>query len=373
MRNPDSARSKFHLPGLFAIFCILLLLSACQAAPAVSPAPDVQASGSTTPAARSADTATPVPPTSLPDTPTQPPSSAPAQASPSAQPAESSAASTNADASYTASSAEAGPTASVEQPTQPAPTQTLPAASPTASSSTASGPAASATALCTDKAAFYGDVTIPDDTGFEQGVSFTKTWRFRNEGDCTWDETYAMVFAGGEFLNGPLSAPLAVRVAPGEIANLSIDLRTPDRGGVFRSYWQFQNPQGARFGTGAGGQEPFWAQVVVSWMPPGGGNSGAGSGGGSAGGSAGGSSSTNPPATPASGAGSPTATPGAGSGGDQGSAAHPPPPPPAQVQAVIRVRVAPHPPLIPGRVPFPAFRQAARPRIIPDSYRSCWG
>ena len=148
--------------------------------------------------------------------------------------------------------------------------------------SSGSGSAASATAACNDKAAFYGDVTIPDDTGFEQGVGFTKTWRFRNEGDCTWDETYTMVFAGGEILNGPLSAPLSMRVAPGEIANLSIDLRTPDRGGVFRSNWEFQNPQGARFGTGAGGHEPFWAQVIVSWMPPGGGNSG-GSGSGSGG------------------------------------------------------------------------------------------
>lgn len=138
------------------------------------------------------------------------------------------------------------------------------------SSSTNPQGAATAPTACTDKAAFYGDVTIPDDTGFQQAVSFTKTWRFRNEGDCTWDTSYALVFAGGEILNAPLVSPLAAPIAPGQIAELSLEMRTPDRGGTFRGYWEFQNARGARFGTGAGGHDPFWVQVVVSWMPPGG-------------------------------------------------------------------------------------------------------
>ncbi len=137
-------------------------------------------------------------------------------------------------------------------------------ASPSGSQPTAANP----NPTCSNIAAFYGDVTIPDDTAFEQNVTFTKTWRFRNEGDCTWDSSYAMVFAGGEMLNTPLINPFVTQVAPGEIVNLSLEMRTPDRGGNFQSLWQFQNGQGTRFGTGASGHDPFWAQVVVYWYPP---------------------------------------------------------------------------------------------------------
>lgn len=137
---------------------------------------------------------------------------------------------------------------------------------PTTANPGGAQPAAPTTApTCSDIAAFYGDVTIPDDTAFEQNVTFTKTWRFRNEGDCTWDSSYAIVFSGGEMLNTPLINPLPVRVAPGEIVNLSLEMRTPDRGGNFQSFWQFQNGQGARFGTGVSRHDPFWAQVVVYW------------------------------------------------------------------------------------------------------------
>jgi uncharacterized protein YkwD len=310
------AKAQSGLITLLLVFIFIFLLSACQpdaaATPQIAPNTADPLLASSTPAPPSAaqsETGAAQP------GPTQ---ASLGQASPTAQPLAETPTEVSSSGSSSTSPGGVSPTPTAEQPTQPAPTQTSPTAT---AASTGSGSTASSTAACTDKAAFYGDVTIPDDTGFEQGVGFTKTWRFRNEGDCTWDETYAMVFAGGEILNGPLSAPLSMRVAPGEIANLSIDLRTPDRGGVFRSYWEFQNPQGARFGTGAGGHEPFWAQVIVSWMPPGGGNSGG------SGGSAGGSSPTTPPATPASGGGSPTATPEAGSGGGSGSGASPTPSP----------------------------------------------
>ena len=302
MRYSQLARSQPALTGIILVFSVVFLLSACQ--PEATASPQSAPLTSPSPIAAELIPASPTPALSTAN-PEEPAASAAVQSQSNSTIASSTAASPTETSS-------ASPTSSAEQPTQPAPTQAPSSTSPTAeSTSSGSGPAASSSAACNDKAAFYGDVTIPDDTGFEQGVSFTKTWRFRNEGDCTWDETYTMVFSGGEILNGPLTAPLSTRVAPGEIANLSIDLRTPDRGGVFRSYWEFQNPQGARFGTGAGGHEPFWAQVVVSWTPPGGGspgggdNSGGNSGGGSSGaGGAGGNPAvtpTTPPSTPASG------------------------------------------------------------------------
>jgi len=262
MHAMDLFRGKNRLWGILFGFSLGLLLSACQAG-LTSPTPHLAA-----PSAASLPSSTAIP------------------ASPSPQPTATSLATPS--ASPTASpmaSPMASPTAA--PPTTPPLASPLasPSASPTAAPPPTASPMISASppppsasptppiaAGCADKAAFYGDVTIPDDTAFDQAASFTKTWRFRNEGDCTWDSSYALVFAGGEMLNAPLVRLLAASVAPGQIAELSLEMRTPDRGGVFRSYWEFQNGQGVRFGTGAGGHDPFWVQVVVSWMPPGGGS-----------------------------------------------------------------------------------------------------
>src|SRR5687768_151168 len=56
----------------------------------------------------------------------------------------------------------------------PTPTRVIP-------SSTVAVPASTC-----DLARFIKDVSIPDGTVFAPGASFTKTWRMRNEGTCTW-------------------------------------------------------------------------------------------------------------------------------------------------------------------------------------------
>ena len=96
---------------------------------------------------------------------------------------------------------------------------------------------------------------------------FTKAWRIRNEGTCTWDG-YELVFAGGSILNGPQAAPLP-RAAPGDIIQVSVDLKAPAQGGKYTSSWQFQNAAGKRFGVNSAGQDDIWAQVQVDWGPGG--------------------------------------------------------------------------------------------------------
>ena len=52
---------------------------------------------------------------------------------------------------------------------------------------------ASAAQYCTDRAQFVTDVTVPDGTKYDPGATFTKTWRLRNVGTCTWTTAYTMV------------------------------------------------------------------------------------------------------------------------------------------------------------------------------------
>jgi uncharacterized protein YkwD len=121
---------------------------------------------------------------------------------------------------------------------------------------------------CTDVAAFYDDVTIPDNTPFEQNTPFVKTWAIRNEGTCTWDANYALVFAGGDPMSGSLSVPLP-ETQPGGIMNVSIDLVSPPQGGQYTGYYEFINSEGKRFGVNSGGIDKIWVTISVRWYKPG--------------------------------------------------------------------------------------------------------
>jgi uncharacterized protein YkwD len=119
---------------------------------------------------------------------------------------------------------------------------------------------------CIDKAAYYGDVTIPDGTSFKQNETFTKTWKIRNAGTCSWGKGYSLIFAGGDQMNGPLSTPMPA-VTAGDIVDVSVNLVTPPNGGEYVGNWEFQNPQGKRFGVNSGGGDLIWVKIGVSIYP----------------------------------------------------------------------------------------------------------
>ena len=76
--------------------------------------------------------------------------------------------------------------------TQNAPTKTPipPTATPVPPTNT---PVPTAITYC-DWAAFITDVTVPDGTQFAPGEVFTKTWRLKNIGTCTWTPDYDIAF-----------------------------------------------------------------------------------------------------------------------------------------------------------------------------------
>jgi uncharacterized protein YkwD len=149
------------------------------------------------------------------------------------------------------------PTATETSP-QPSSTQAVP--SPTL---TSLAPQANTTQSCTDTAGFFGDVTIPDNTPFQQNVSFVKTWRIRNEGTCTWGPGYTLIFYGGNAMGAPLSNPMPV-IEPGKVGEVSVNLKSPASAGTFTGHWVFQNPSGKRFGVNSNGIDTIWVKIGVS-------------------------------------------------------------------------------------------------------------
>lgn len=117
-------------------------------------------------------------------------------------------------------------------------------------------------AIC-DQAQFVSDLTVPDGSTFTPGAAFTKTWRLKNIGTCTWTTAYKVVFAGGDQMGATTSVKMPVSVAPGAMVDVSVPLTAPSTGGHFKSLWKISNAANAQFGIGASASDPFWVDINV--------------------------------------------------------------------------------------------------------------
>lgn len=123
-------------------------------------------------------------------------------------------------------------------------------------------PSATAPA-CSNRAEFVRDVTVGDNTRIQPGESFTKTWRLRNTGNCTWTTAYTAVFDSGDQLSGPDVAALPAEVPPGRTVDLSVSLVAPLKKGQYQSFWKLRSGDGQVFGLGERGNRAFWVLINV--------------------------------------------------------------------------------------------------------------
>ena len=114
-----------------------------------------------------------------------------------------------------------------------------------------------------DKLQFVSDVTVPDGKRFPPDANFTKTWRLKNAGTCTWTTSYALVFVSGNRMSGPSSQALGGSVAPGQTVDISVRLIAPSDAGSYTGNWMLRNPAGVNFGAGDAASNPFWVKIVV--------------------------------------------------------------------------------------------------------------
>ncbi len=141
------------------------------------------------------------------------------------------------------------------------PTPVPPTATPTATPTTTPAPI-----VCTDRAQFITDVTVPDGTTFPPNQTFVKTWRLKNVGTCTWTTSYQLAFVSGNAMGGT-DTPLAQSVAPGSTVDASVNLTAPSTVGSYRGYWELRNASGILFGIGAAYDRSFWVDINVAGTP----------------------------------------------------------------------------------------------------------
>ena len=145
----------------------------------------------------------------------------------------------------------------------------LPTSTPTVAPTPTWTPAATlveATATPTNmgclKATFVADVTVPDNTRFDKGATFIKTWRVKNSGTCDWLTDTALVFIKGNKLGADQTTIPVGAVKVGDTKDISVTMQAPNVDAAnLVGQWQLQSGGKALAG------EPSLSVVIVAGNP----------------------------------------------------------------------------------------------------------
>jgi polar amino acid transport system substrate-binding protein len=113
-----------------------------------------------------------------------------------------------------------------------------------------------ASSIPCDVMAYVADLTYDDQRMtappvLNRGQPFTKGWRVRNTGSCTWDSSYSLLYSGGNkpgaAMNGQADA-IQGPVPPGATTDVYANLIAPSQYGIYLGFWEMRNPHGQTFG-----------------------------------------------------------------------------------------------------------------------------
>jgi hypothetical protein len=117
-------------------------------------------------------------------------------------------------------------------------------------------PPASTTMPC-NYVYFIMDVTVEDGTQFLPGENFTKVWRLKNGGSCTWNTAYGITFESGDAMGAPVTVYLPGQVLPGQEVDVAVAMKAPMNPGTYRGNWKMRDQGGTKFGG------TFYADIQV--------------------------------------------------------------------------------------------------------------
>ncbi len=128
-----------------------------------------------------------------------------------------------------------------------------------------STPAPLAKQACTNRAEFVSSLSISDNTALKAGQVFTKVWRIRNIGTCSWTNAYTLRFYSGDAMGGPASVSLPNQIPPGATVDLHVKMVAPMTAASFTGNWILSDAQGKLFGIGTTGDQAL--SVVIRIKP----------------------------------------------------------------------------------------------------------
>jgi ABC-type amino acid transport substrate-binding protein/heat shock protein HslJ len=122
---------------------------------------------------------------------------------------------------------------------------------------------------CTDGMAYIQDLNL-DDNNMKNppvmlpGQPFTKGWRIKNTGTCSWNSSYFLAYASGNTPSssmGGTNTPVNGVVPPGSMYDMYVNLVAPVQPGIYQGFWNMVNPAGSAFG------QKVWVGIQVIPSP----------------------------------------------------------------------------------------------------------
>ncbi len=109
---------------------------------------------------------------------------------------------------------------------------------------------------CIDAMAFIEDLNHEDNNlsifpDVKPGEAFSKGWRIKNTGTCTWNSAYFLKYVRGSDPAAQMQGqptPIQGEVLPGKTYDLNVNLVAPQQPGQYIGWWQLFNPAGQPFG-----------------------------------------------------------------------------------------------------------------------------
>jgi hypothetical protein len=148
----------------------------------------------------------------------------------------------------------------------PATVTETPTITPT-STVTATPVTPSATPKPCNAAAFVKDVTYPDNSAVIIGANFTKTWRLKNVGSCSWTSGYRLIFDHGDRMSAPDSVMVTSgEIPPGANVDVSVDLKGPAEVGTYQGFFRLRSSDGVVFGIGPAADGAFWVKIKTELL-----------------------------------------------------------------------------------------------------------
>ncbi|MCB0059424.1 MAG: transporter substrate-binding domain-containing protein, partial [Caldilineaceae bacterium] len=122
---------------------------------------------------------------------------------------------------------------------------------------------------CLDSMAYVADLTYDDTLAIPfvpAGQPFVKSWRVLNNGTCTWKKGYALTYVAlpgipAASQMGGVPLVLTADVAPGQTADLALNLVAPVQPGQYTGTWQMTDAAGQPFG------QRIWVRIQVPMGP----------------------------------------------------------------------------------------------------------
>jgi hypothetical protein len=143
----------------------------------------------------------------------------------------------------------------------------MPTIQPTVAPTDSSVIISSMSTVCQDSAQYISDDGL-DGATYTPNTAFTKTWRLKNIGSCTWDSNYLVYYLSGTAMTqqpGYWIVPQGQTVAPSQTVDISVGMTSPVENGNYQSYWGLKKENGPLMPIhgGANGNS-FYVKIKVN-------------------------------------------------------------------------------------------------------------